>query len=70
MVEVEDSLYRSEDGVHGPSLDWNGDSRSELTAVVQVARSHANHADVGRAENLFLVFLRGTAFYWVRHVDA
>ena len=59
VVDSEDSPSESEEGEQDLSLSWNGNSRSELIAMFQAARSHASHADSGRAETLFLDALKG-----------
>ena len=58
-VESENSSSDSEDEAHVLSLGWNGNSRSELIAMFQEARSCASHADWEKAENLFLAALKG-----------
>ena len=40
-------------------FEWNGDSISEMTAIFRAAQSHASHADMERAEVLFLKALKG-----------
>ena len=59
VVESDDSVSESEDGVQNLSLGWKGKSISELITMYQAARSHANHANSERAETLFLDALKG-----------
>ena len=62
VVESESSPSESEDGAQDLSLGWNGNTRSELIAMFQAARSHASQADSERAETLFLDALKGYGF--------